>query len=201
MTDTVVTPTYYDVHAHLADNLFSGDLSDVLSKARADGVLGVLAVSENLEEAERILELSRSNPGFVGACAGMHPEKASMESLPAMLRFIRDNKDSLTAVGEVGLDYSPHILGSSDPEGVKAVQRECLIRQAELARDLGLPLNLHSRSAGHHVIQVLKELQIKDAVLHAFDGKPHYAEDGAKHGYYFSVPPSIVRSPKKTENG
>jgi Tat protein secretion system quality control protein TatD with DNase activity len=46
-------------------------------------------------------------------------------------------------------------------------------------------------------IKVLVEHQAQAALLHAFDGKPSYALQGAQAGYYFSVPPSIVRSPQK----
>ena len=50
--------------------------------------------------------------------------------------------------------------------------------QAKLALELGLPLNVHSRSAGHHAITLLKEVgAAKSCVLHAFDGKAKYAVD------------------------
>lgn len=62
-------------------------------------------------------------------------------------------------------------------------------------QELGLAVNVHSRSAGHHAIALLQEAGVNRAVLHAFDGKAHYAEQGAALGYYFSVPPSVVRSP------
>jgi TatD DNase family protein len=46
--------------------------------------------------------------------------------------------------------------------------------------ELGLAVNVHSRAAGHHAIALLQELGVTAAVMHAFDGRAHYAEMGAK---------------------
>lgn len=62
--------------------------------------------------------------------------------------------------------------------------------------ELGKAVNVHSRSAGHHAISLLEAEGATRAVLHAFDGKPHYAERAASAlGYYLSVPPCVARSP------
>lgn len=50
-------------------------------------------------------------------------------------------------------------------------------------------------------IKVLTDNNAQGALLHAFDGKPSYALQGAQAGFYFSVPPSIVRSPQKQKVG
>jgi TatD DNase family protein len=66
-----------------------------------------------------------------------------------------------------------------------------------LALELDLPLNVHSRSAGKHVIPMLLEYGALRVQLHAFDGKASTAEPAAKAGYFFSIPASIVRSRQK----
>ncbi len=67
-------------------------------------------------------------------------------------------------------------------EAVKRIQQQVFAKQIELANRFSLPLNVHSRSAGHHAIRMLVEHGAERAVLHAFDGRPHYAEEGCKAG-------------------
>jgi TatD DNase family protein len=97
----------------------------------------------------------------------------------------------------VGLDFSPHVIGSSDAasqEG-RAIQQHVFAAQIQVANGLGLPLNVHSRSAGHYAIDTLVQNNAQGALLHAFDGRAVHALKAVAAGYYLSVPASVVRSP------
>lgn len=111
-----------------------------------------------------------------------------------VLDFIRHHADQLVAVGEIGLDFSPHVVGNNTD--LREVQQAVFQHQVLLANELGLPVNVHSRSAGHYAIEALISNGAQGALLHAFDGKLGHALKGAQAGFYFSVPPSIVRSPQ-----
>ena len=109
-----------------------------------------------------------------------------------MVDFIRQNRSRLVAIGEVGLDHWK-VQDSEERE----LQREIFARFISLSLELDLPLNVHSRSAGEPTIRLLLELGAKRVLLHAFDGRDATALPAVEAGYYFSIPPSIVRSPQK----
>ncbi|XP_013889266.1 putative deoxyribonuclease TATDN3 [Austrofundulus limnaeus] len=138
----------------------------------------------------------RTEPG-VHPVQEVSPEQqrgVSLQDLDAAIPLIEKYKDELVAIGEVGLDFTPRFVSS---ESDKENQRQVLIHQAQMAKELDLPLNVHSRSAGRPTIHLLKEQGVQKALLHAFDGKPSVAMEGVKAGYFFSIPPSIIRSEQK----
>ncbi|XP_071801501.1 putative deoxyribonuclease TATDN3 isoform X2 [Asterias amurensis] len=191
---------YIDAHCHLSAKDFDEDIDEVIERAKKAGVGAVLAVAEHQEEFSRILQLSERFTDFVMPCLGIHPVQGDPSheqrgvrhsDIEGALEFIEANCSKLAAIGEVGLDFTPRFV-KSDQE--KQEQREVLIRQVELAKRLDLPLNVHSRSAGRPTINLLKEHGADKVLLHAFDGKPSNAMVGVECGYYFSIPPSIVRS-------
>ncbi|XP_034530186.1 tatD DNase domain containing 3-like isoform X3 [Notolabrus celidotus] len=194
---------FVDCHCHISARDFDKDIEEVVSNSKKDGLLALVAVAEHAGEFEKIIELSKRFPDFIFPCLGVHPVQevspeqqrgASLQDLDAALPIIEKYKDHLIAIGEVGLDFTPRYVScDSDKES----QRQVLIRQAQIAKELDLPLNVHSRSAGRPTIHLLKEQGVEKALLHAFDGKPSVAMEGVKAGYFFSIPPSIIRSEQK----
>ncbi|KAM3871080.1 putative deoxyribonuclease TATDN3 [Diretmus argenteus] len=194
---------YVDCHCHISAEGFDKDIDEVIENSKKAGLLAILAVAEHAWEFDKIIQLSERFPGFIFPCLGVHPvqkitpeqhRSASLQDLDAALPIIEKYKDRLVAIGEVGLDFTPRYISN---ETDKEVQRQVLIRQAEIAKHLDLPLNVHSRSAGRPTIHLLKEQGVEKVLLHAFDGKPSVAMEGVKAGYFFSIPPSIIRSEQK----
>jgi len=181
----------FDAHAHLASPDFAGDLVDVLTRAEAVGVRGVVAVGETLEEAERILTLAPRHP-LLKPAAGLYPTILDQGAADAVISLVKERADRLVALGEVGLD---HWVVRREAEW--KIQEEILAKFVALSNELELPLNVHSRSAGRHTIAFLREQGARHVLLHAFDGKAGTAAEGMKAGYFFSIPPSVVRSAQK----
>ena len=180
-----------DTHAHLCDPVFDTDRSAVIKRARAAGVGAIITVSEDLSDAKRNIELNENHPDLKPA-AGLYPTCLDLEKTQGMSSFIRNERNKLVAIGEVGLDYWV-IKGKSQRE----MQQEIFVSFIHLAMELDLPLNVHSRSAGRHAIALLLEHNANKVQLHAFDGKISAALPAVEAGFFFSIPPSVVRSRQK----
>jgi TatD DNase family protein len=180
-----------DLHAHLCDPAFGPDLDSVLTRAAEAGVGSVVAVGETLADARKNLALAERFP-MIRPAAGLYPTHLDLAEADTMIQFIRENRDRLVAIGEVGLD---HWMVTEERQ--LEVQREIFRKFTALSIELDLPLNVHSRSAGRHAIAVLLECGARRVHLHAFDGKASSALPAVEAGYFFSVPPSIVRSEQK----
>jgi len=182
---------WVDTHAHMCDAAFEKDLDEVLMRARKAGVAAIIAVGEDLGDARRNLELARKH-SMIKPAAGLYPTHFDTNQAAEMVTFIRSNQSDLVAIGEVGLDYW---VVKEDPK--KELQREIFKLFIELSKELNLPLNIHSRSAGRHVVALLLECDAVNVQLHAFDGKGSAALPAVEAGYFFSIPPSVVRSRQK----
>ncbi len=180
----------FDSHAHMAVPEFAEDLPEVLARAEAAGVRGIVAVGENLEDAEQTLALADRYP-LLKPAAGLYPTLLDREVAEAVLSFLRRHAERLVAIGEVGLD---HWVVKDEADWT--IQEEILGKFVVLSNELELPLNVHSRSAGRYTIDFLRRHGARRVLLHAFDGKASAAE-GLAAGYFFSIPPSVVRSPQK----
>jgi TatD DNase family protein len=183
--------TLVDTHTHLCDSVFDADRTEVLERARKAGVSAVIVVSETLSDAERNLELAANHP-LLRPAAGLYPTHLNLAQARAVVSLIHRERSKLWAIGEVGLDY-----WKVKEEAERELQREIFGSFIDLSLELDLPLNVHSRSAGRHAIALLLEREARKVQLHAFDGKAATAIPAVEAGYFFSIPPSVVRSRQK----
>ena len=180
-----------DTHAHLCDPVFDPDRAEVLERAAAAGIGAVILVGEDLKDARSNLELATGN-SMLKPAAGLYPAILDRAQAKDLQLFIRKESDRLVAIGEVGLDYW---VVQAEPD--KELQREIFKGFIALSLELDLPLNVHSRSAGRHAVSLLLDCGASRVQMHAFDGKSSAALPAVEAGYYFSIPPSVVRSRQK----
>ena len=87
----------------------------------------------------------------------------------------------VVAVGEIGLDYHWDV----EP---REVQQKWFIRQLDLARKVGLPVNIHSRNASEDTFRIIKEhASDLTGIIHCFSGSKELAAEYVKLGYYIGV--------------
>ena len=183
------TIRYIDTHCHLSNDEFIPDLEDVVSRAISLGV-AIINSAITPDTWNRGLAISKEHE-MIFASAGLDPmEYARVQDA---IEWIRSNQSELVAIGEAGVDH--YIIRDHSQ---RDSQSDAFLQMIELANELKMPIQIHSRSAGRHALEVLQEGDASAVHLHAFDGKASLVR-AASHdlGYYFSVPTSVVRSPQK----
>jgi TatD DNase family protein len=170
----------FDSHLHLSDVAFEDDREDVMSRAREAGVVGMVTVASNLEDAAEAMRIAEAGDG-VWSTAGLHPHEArdySPDHIPGLRRLA--DSPSVVAIGETGLDY----FYDNSP---RDEQRRAFEAQLELASELGLPVVVHSRAADEETIEFIRAFDRQvTGVLHCFSGGMELLEAGLEAGWYVS---------------
>jgi TatD DNase family protein len=185
-----------DSHCHLADETFSADLDGVIGRAQAAGVERALVILEagNDQEARQARRVEAVWPDARTAI-GVHPHAAHEYGTDAerVVETVRDQisrTPSARAIGEIGLDY--HYDYSP-----RAIQQTVFRAQIRLARELQLPVVIHTREADEDTIQVLRDEGKGDlrGVLHCFSGTADLARAGLDLGFYLSFAGIVTFKP------
>ena len=148
---------------------------------------------------------SPDNPRRIVHFVGTHPESIASHSADALDRLaavVRDPAEraarGIGGIGEIGLDFRPSVVGGVDGDGsIKEAQFQVYRDQLALAASVGLPVNVHSRAAGHHALEVRRQVAPEvPALFHAWDGKLKYAVREATNCplSFFSIAPCVGRS-------
>lgn len=175
-----------DSHCHIDGHEYDADRDEVIARARDAGITTMLNVGTGDPHSgafERAVELADQHDE-VYASVGVHPHDAKLfdDSAEQRLRGLARQSSRVIAWGEIGLDY--HYDHS--PRGV---QREVFRRQLRIARELQLPVIIHSREADDDTIEILKEaLEGYDraGVLHCFGGSLQMAQSAIELGFFVS---------------
>ena len=168
-----------DSHAHYDDDAFNEDRDVVLNQIRENGVVQVLNCAASYNSLKTTDKLTKDYDFIVGAL-GIHPENADemKEDTIEEIRSYINNNDKIVAIGEIGLDY----YWKENPS--KEVQQEVFRKQMNLAKDLNFPVIIHDREAHQDTLEILKEFQTVNGVVHCFSGSVEFAKECVELGYY-----------------
>ncbi len=162
-----------DTHCHLTHDRYAADLPDVLARAHAAGVGGVVVVASNLEDAETVRalldaseEAVEGRPRLWGT-AGIHPHEAAGAG-PALRQRLEEALDAhprVVAVGECGLDYHYDV-------SPRVKQRSVFELHLEVAEARSMPVVVHCREAEDEMVSIVEEAGRAGVrgVLHCFPG-------------------------------
>ena len=180
-----------DIHCHA--NLYLA-LHEIVREANNLGVSKIIAVGMSATSLERVLEIS-DHFDSIYPSLGIHPEEASINNnlesqLDSIEGLIRNNKDKICSIGEIGLDH--HFVKNQD---CFPLQKKVFETMLTLAQELALPVNLHTKGAEKLVFDTLPSFNIPNVNIHWYSGPENYMKMGIDRGYYFSITPAISYSP------
>lgn len=179
-----------DTHIHIDEEAYAADREEMIARQREAGVEAMIVPGVNAQSIDGILDICRRHKGFCFPALGFHPQDVKedwQEQWAIIEKAIREHRDELVAIGEIGFDYYWDTT-------YKEAQREVLQRQLDLAKELNLPVMIHNREATEDTLKILK-LQIEDCrfahplrgVVHCFNGSKEVAKQILDLGMYLGI--------------
>ncbi len=172
----------FETHAHYDDEKFDEDRDALLSSMKGNGIEYIVNVSSDWESLNQTILLMKEY-SFVYGALGIHPSdcaKLTEEDIWKLQELCKNDKT--VAIGEIGLDYYW-------PEPNHELQKKWFARQLELAREVKLPIIVHSRDAARDTLDIMRSEKAEEigGVIHCFSYSKEIAEQFLSMGYYIGV--------------
>jgi TatD DNase family protein len=171
----------FDTHAHYDSSQFDEDREELLASMPEKGVGTIVNVGASYESCFTVPEMARKYP-FMYAAVGVHPDEVGALNEETFAKLKKQfDQEKVIGVGEIGLDYY------WDNES-HDLQKKWFIRQLELARELSLPVLIHSREAAADTMEIMKKYGAGlGGVIHCFSYSKEMAKEYVKMGYYIGI--------------
>ena len=186
------SPQIFDSHSHYDDEKFDGLREELLTKLFNSGVCGIISCSVDGISSKNNLALAEKYDNFYVA-VGIHPENLDSNTPISEIENFSKHKKCV-AIGEIGLDYYWDNVPCD-------VQKKWFIRQLELAKELDLPVIIHSRDAAEDTLDIMKRYDGKlRGVIHCFSYSKEMAREYVKMGFYIGIGGVVTfKNGKKTK--
>ncbi|MEG0285904.1 MAG: TatD family hydrolase [Vagococcus sp.] len=171
----------FDTHTHLNVEQFKDEIPEIMARAEELGVSEMAVVGFDTPTIEKSLELSHTYENIY-SIIGWHPTEAGSYTPEVEKRLQAQLEDKrVVALGEIGLDY----YWMEDP---KEVQDKVFRRQIAIAKEMNLPISIHTRDAIEDTYKILKEEKIHDigGIMHSFSGDAEWAKRFLDLGMHIS---------------
>ncbi len=171
-----------DSHAHLDDTRFNRDRDKLIKELKENGIELAINIGSDLKTSIASAALADKHENIYAA-VGIHPHSAK-EVDQSTIEILRSfaARDKVVAIGEIGLDF--HYDNSP-----RDIQKKWFKEQIKLAKEVNLPIVVHSRESDQEVLDIIKEAQdgTLRGVLHCFSGSVELAKEFIKLGFYISL--------------
>ncbi len=171
-----------DTHAHYDDKAFEEDREVLLGVMKDAGIGQIVNIGSSMDACRQTLELM-DKYDFIYGALGVHP--CDSENLTeADIEWLKQQSahEKCVAVGEIGLDYY-----WDEPD--REIQRKWFVRQLQLAREVKLPVCIHSREAARETVDIMKAEHAEEigGVVHCYSYSKELAKTFLDMGYYFGI--------------
>lgn len=171
-----------DTHAHYDDEAFDEDRDILLKEMSKNGIGLIVNMGASLRGCRDTIALTEQYD-FIYGGIGVHPSDTA-ELDEDSFQWLKEKlgQPKIVAVGEIGLDY--HY-----PEPSVQVQKQWFERQLELAREVKLPVVIHSREAAKDTLDMMQALRAEEigGVIHCFSYGVEMAREYVNMGFYIGV--------------
>ncbi|TFH91281.1 TatD family hydrolase [Vibrio ouci] len=172
-----------DTHAHIYASEFDADRDDVVKRALAQGIDKILLPNIDLESIEPMLKTEASYPEVCRSMMGLHPcyvDSNVKQTLEVICSWF--NKHNFIAVGEIGIDLYWD-------KTYKAEQEMAFITQLNWAKEMKLPVVIHTRDSIEETLALLRQEQdgSLSGVFHCFGGSVEEAKAINDLGFHLGL--------------
>ena len=179
-----------NTHSNIYDEAFNADREEVFQRALEAGVEMLLLPNTDETTIKPMMEFYEQHPDNVRVMMGLHPEEVK-EDYKTRLRIIEKEisqlaalgrNDAMVGIGEIGLDFYWD-------DTFKKEQIEVLTEQLHWAKELGLPVSLHTRNAFREMFKILDHEQDGRlaGVMHCFNGTFDEAKTALSYGFHLGL--------------
>ncbi|HEX3754191.1 MAG TPA: TatD family hydrolase [Rhizomicrobium sp.] len=172
-----------DSHCHLDFPDYAGKVDDVVTRARAAGVVVCVSIGTELKRFAGVRAVAERFPD-VWCSVGVHPHEAEKELLDDSAPLIAEAAHpKVVGIGETGLDY----FYEHSP---RAKQIANFRAHIAAGRQTGLPVIVHTRDAEDETIALLRDEMGKGpftGLIHCFTGSQRLADAVLELGFFISV--------------
>jgi TatD DNase family protein len=179
---------FVDSHCHLEMEDFETDRADVVNRSVQEGLTFILTVGTEEKYFAKVVEIVDTYPCVYGAL-GIHPHNGKEYTADMRKRLASCLQYSkIVALGEIGLDF----FRNHSP---REAQVRAFEEQIALAKELNLPIIVHSRDSKKETLSILKDSLAGGAVrgvIHCFSYDLETAKRLLDMGFYISIPGTIT---------
>lgn len=176
---------FIDTHTHLFVSQFDEDRESVVKQAIGQGVIKLFLPNIDVDSLQPMLALHHQFPEHCYPMAGLHPcdvKQDYQNKIAIVGQWIEEHASQCFGIGETGLDYY------WDKSFIKE-QKESLRVHANWAKELNLPLILHTRDSFEDNINIVEEEQdgrLK-GIFHCFTGTVEQAKRVIDAGFLLGI--------------